>query len=42
MEIESNITINRIYLLTETQQKFDKLTLSQGLTKVENNREIIG
>ena len=40
MEIESNITINRIYLLTETQQKFDKLALRQGLTKVENNREI--
>ena len=39
MEIDSNITINRIYLLTETQQKFDKLALSQGLTKVENNRE---
>lgn len=40
MEIESNISEKKIYFLTETQQKYDKLMVSKGLSKVESNRDM--
>ena len=39
MEIETNITENKIYCLTETQQKYDRLSISQGIAKIESHRE---
>ena len=40
MEVEKEMTKNRLFFLTETQQKIDKLIVSQGITKIENNREL--